>query len=100
MLTAAPAAWARSNGSRAWPRYPENTVSMIGSRLGKWMIDKELGRGGMGRVYLAHEASTGEPAAVKLLAAELAQENGFLQRFQREIDVLRQLSHPNIVTFY
>lgn len=72
---------------------------MIGLRLGRWIIDRELGRGGMGRVYLAHEES-GQLAAVKLLAAELAQESGFLQRFQREIDVLGQLSHPNIVRLY
>lgn len=75
-------------------------VDMIGSRLGKWVIDRELGRGGMGRVYLAHEESSGQLAAVKLLAAELAQEAGFLQRFQREIEVLGQLTHPNIVRFY
>jgi serine/threonine protein kinase len=73
---------------------------MIGLRLGKWIIDKELGRGGMGRVYLAHEESVGQLAAVKVLAAELAQETGFLQRFQREIDVLGRLSHPNIVSLY
>jgi serine/threonine protein kinase len=51
-------------------------------------------------VYLAHEESAGQLAAVKLLAAELAQETGFLQRFQREINVLGQLSHPNIVRFF
>jgi serine/threonine-protein kinase len=73
---------------------------MIGSRLGKWIIDRELGRGGMGRVFLAHEESAGQLAAVKVLAIELAQEIGFLQRFQREIDVLGQLSHPNIVRLY
>jgi serine/threonine-protein kinase len=72
---------------------------MIGSRLGKWIIEKELGRGGMGQVFLAHDES-GQRAAVKLLAAELAQESGFLQRFQREIDVLGQLNHPNIVRLY
>jgi serine/threonine-protein kinase len=73
---------------------------MIGARLGKWVVDKELGRGGMGRVYLAHEAPDGGQAALKVLAAELAQESGFLHRFQREIEVLSQLSHPNIVRFY
>jgi serine/threonine-protein kinase len=78
------------------PRWASNT--MIGSRLGKWVIDKELGRGGMGRVYLAHEeADGGKAAAVKVLAPDLAQESGFLQRFRREIDVLAQLDHPHIV---
>jgi serine/threonine-protein kinase len=73
---------------------------MIGSRLGPWVIEKELGRGGMGRVYLAREEPTGRQAAVKVLAPELAQETGFLYRFQREIEALSQLDHPNIVHFY
>src|SRR5947209_19775563 len=74
---------------------------MIGARLGNWIIDSELGHGGMGDVYLAREAGdTDRRAAVKVLAAELARDPGFLQRFQREIDVLRQLDHPSIVRFY
>src|SRR5580765_2497063 len=73
---------------------------MIGERLGKWVIYKELGRGGMGRVYLAQEEIGGKQAAVKVLAADLAQTAGFLERFQREIDTLSQLDHPHIVRFY
>jgi serine/threonine-protein kinase len=74
---------------------------MIGTRLGNWVIDKELGRGGMGQVYLAHEdVPGGRQAAVKVLSPELAQESGFRQRFQREVDILRKLSHPHIVHFY
>jgi serine/threonine-protein kinase len=73
---------------------------MIGDRLGKWVIFKELGRGGMGHVYLAQEELTGRTAALKILAAELAQESGFLIRFQREISALSQLDHPGIVRFY
>lgn len=73
---------------------------MIGDRLGKWVIYKELGRGGMGRVYLAQEELTGKQAAIKVLAAELAQEVGFLNRFQREIETLAKLDHPNIVRFF
>src|SRR5229473_799229 len=85
---------------------------MIGKKLGNWVIDKELGRGGMGRVYLAHEevSSPSSPApspsdqphqaAVKILAPDLAQEAGFLKRFQREIEALSLLNHPNIVRLY
>jgi serine/threonine-protein kinase len=73
---------------------------MINERLGTWVIDKEVGRGGMGRVYLAHEELSGRQGAVKVLSAELAQDPGFLHRFQREIDAVRQLDHPNIVRFY
>jgi serine/threonine-protein kinase len=83
---------------------------MIGARLGNWVIDREIGQGGMGCVYLAHEAapegtfalagSESRQAAVKVLAPGLAVDAGFVARFQREIDVLRQLYHPNIVRFY
>src|SRR5476651_280353 len=80
--------------------FRQRTKSIIGDRLGKWAIFKELGRGGMGQVYLAQEELTGRQAALKILAAELAQEVGFLYRFQREIDALSQLDHPGIVHFY
>jgi serine/threonine-protein kinase len=73
---------------------------MIGSRLGKWTIEQELGRGGMGRVYLARAEPDGQRAAIKVLSADLAQEAGFVLRFQREIETLSQLNHPNIVRFY
>jgi hypothetical protein len=76
---------------------------MINERLGPWIIEQELGRGGMGSVYHARRAANaGEGpnvAAVKLLAAELAVDPGFLERFGREIDILRRLDHPNIVRF-
>jgi serine/threonine-protein kinase len=77
---------------------------MIGTRLGPWLLVRELGQGGMGTVYLARRAvaEDGAPAraAVKVLSAELSGEEGFRQRFQREIDVLRQLEHPHIVRFF
>ncbi len=87
---------------------------MIGKRVGNWVIDKELGEGGMGKVYLAHEQIDGPPGAetvvapidpprqgaLKFLAPELAREPDFVTRFEREIDALRKLKHPNIVEFY
>jgi serine/threonine protein kinase len=78
---------------------------MIGKRLGHWVIEKELGRGGMGAVYLGKRAEDApatapERVAVKVLGPELATEAGFLQRFQREVDALRLLDHPHIVRFY
>jgi serine/threonine-protein kinase len=76
---------------------------MIGERLGDWVVDKEIGRGGMGFVYRAHAEPPAPPrpavAAIKLLSAELAADPGFALRFQREIEILRQLEHPSIVRF-
>jgi len=79
-------------------------VTMIGQRLGPWIIVSEIGRGAMGRIYRADRApdAPGEPAvaAVKVLSAELASDPVFVERFQREIAALKQLAHPNIVRFY
>jgi serine/threonine protein kinase len=88
-------------------RYRAN-LPMIGARLGNWIIDAEIGQGGMGTVYLVHPAPSQvdalangkHQAALKVLGAALAQDAGFVHRFQREIDILRQLDHPNIVRFY
>lgn len=78
--------------------------TLIGKRLGNWIIEKELGQGGMGKVYLAHQESGSTPgtqqAAIKVMAGELSRETGFLNRFQREIEALSQLNHPHIVRFY
>jgi eukaryotic-like serine/threonine-protein kinase len=89
--------------TRQPPRHFIPSPPMIGAKLGSWVLEKELGRGGMGQVYLARQepppADGPRRAAVKVLAAELAVEPGFLLRFRREIDVLRQLDHPHIVRF-
>jgi serine/threonine protein kinase len=73
---------------------------MIGTQLGRWVIDRELGKGAMGAVYHAHAAdSPAEVRAVKVLAPELVRDAVARQRFQRETDVLCNLDHPNIVRF-
>lgn len=64
-------------------------------------LEKDLlGRGGMGVVYRATDAQSGETVAVKTLNAEvLSHEPNILERFRREGESLRQLNHPNIVKF-
>lgn len=73
---------------------------MIGERLGPWVIDAEVGRGAMGMVWKAHREANGDLAAVKVLEPELAREEMFVERFQREIEALSQLHHKNIVRFF
>jgi len=70
---------------------------MIGEQIGDYVIEGELGKGGMGSVVLGIHRSTNERVAIKILSASLAGEPGFLQRFIREINTLKQLNHPNIV---
>ncbi len=69
-------------------------------QLGPYRIVGLLGRGGMGAVYRGVHIDTDEPAAIKVLAAGLAEEEGFRQRFEAEIETLRKLYHPNIVQLF
>lgn len=69
-------------------------------RLGPYRIERRIGAGGMGNVYLGVHETTGQQAAVKVLPANMAREEGFVQRFSREIAVLRQLSNRHIVQLY
>lgn len=69
-------------------------------RVGEYLIEAELGRGGMGTVYRGRHATSGQVAAVKVLPAELARQPSFVERFQREIELLKLLDHPNIVRLY
>ncbi|HEX6985857.1 MAG TPA: serine/threonine-protein kinase, partial [Planctomycetaceae bacterium] len=69
-------------------------------RVGPYVIDRKLGTGGMGTVYLALHEETGRRAAVKVLPASLAREEGFLARFEREIAALRQIENPHVVKIY
>ncbi|RMG39913.1 MAG: serine/threonine protein kinase [Planctomycetota bacterium] len=66
-------------------------------KVGPYVIEKKLGAGGMGTVYLARHEQTGERCAVKVLPASLAREPGFVQRFAREIDALRKVESPHVV---
>jgi serine/threonine protein kinase len=71
---------------------------MIGEILdGKYRIDKQLGAGGMGNVYLATHLGTTRVVAVKVIAPKWAAEPQFLARFQREAQACGRLRHPNIV---
>jgi eukaryotic-like serine/threonine-protein kinase len=69
-------------------------------RLGPYKIGKRLGRGGMGAVFEGLNIDTREPAAVKVLSPHLADDEGFRERFELEIETLKKLRHPNIVRMY
>ncbi len=71
---------------------------MIGDILDdKYRIEKHLGAGGMGNVYLATHLGTTRVVAVKVIAPKWAADPQFLARFQREAQACGQLRHPNIV---
>jgi hypothetical protein len=71
-----------------------------GTRLGSYRLDAVLGRGGMGVVYLAEHIPLRKKMALKILAPELAADEAFRVRFERESQIAAALDHPNIVTVH
>ena len=67
---------------------------------GRYSIDRELGRGGMGIVYLAHEVHLDRLVAIKLLPPERASDPALRERFLREARLAAKLSHPNIIPIH
>src|SRR5271165_55284 len=65
-------------------------------RIGDYEIIRELGHGGMGRVYLARNVLSDRIEAMKVLLPDLAGRGDFVARFMREIKTLASLDHPNI----
>ena len=63
-------------------------------------IEKEIARGGMGIVYKAMDIETGQPVAIKTMLPHVAVNPDSVRTFQREIEVTRQLNHPNIVRLF
>ncbi|MEL7473307.1 MAG: protein kinase, partial [Planctomycetota bacterium] len=66
------------------------------ARIGPYEVDRELGRGGMGVVYLARDARLDRAVAIKALPEHLASDPARLERFEREAKTLAGLSHPNV----
>ena len=72
-----------------------------GSKINdRYQIIKTLGEGGMANVYLAHDTILDRNVAVKVLRGDLATDEKFVRRFQREALSASSLSHPNIVEMY
>jgi eukaryotic-like serine/threonine-protein kinase len=69
-------------------------------RVGPFELERKLGVGGMGVVYLATYLKNGQRMAVKVLAPEMSGDGRLLKRFLREIDILKRLRHPHIVRYY
>ena len=65
--------------------------------LGRYRIDREIGRGAMGRVMLATDEMVGEPLILKFMHPELTAEEGSRERFLREVRYSRKVSHPNVI---
>lgn len=71
-----------------------------GQIVGPYSIVREIGRGGMGRVYLATDRRLGRPVALKALAPELTVDPSYRDRLRREARAAAALTHPGICTIY
>ena len=71
-----------------------------GTRLGRYEIRSQIGSGGMGDVYLAHDSVLSRDVALKVLPPEFVSEPLHLARFEREARAASALNHPNILTVY
>ncbi len=76
-------------------------AQMVENALGRrYAIERELGRGGMGVVYLARDTQLERPVALKFLGAAFDNSKEFRERFLREAKAAARVSHPNIIGIY
>src|ERR1700675_2936793 len=71
-----------------------------GTHLGSYEVVAQIGAGGMGEVYQAHDTKLGRDVAIKVLPEAFAHDPERLSRFQREAKMLAALNHPNIATIH
>ncbi|MGD9630568.1 MAG: protein kinase [Pyrinomonadaceae bacterium] len=71
-----------------------------GSSIGHYTIEKAIGSGGMGEVYLATDTKLGRRIALKTLPPSFASDPSFLRRFRNEAQAAANINHPNVATVY
>ncbi|MEE8306220.1 MAG: serine/threonine-protein kinase, partial [Gammaproteobacteria bacterium] len=91
----------RSEDNAAGPtRSLDGSVIVPGAQIGPFTIERELGRGAAGVVYLAHDTKLNRSVAIKSLPAEVMANPKARSRFSREARLLASVNHPNIATIH
>src|SRR4051795_11910152 len=75
-------------------------LPQVGDHVAGYRIERQLGRGGMGVVYLAEQVRLHRWVALKLIVPELAEDEEFRRRFERESQMAASLDHPNVIPVY
>src|SRR5262249_54321405 len=78
----------------------DQAQSLVGQQINHYRILSLLGVGGMGKVYLAEDATLRRRVALKLLPAEFTKDPNRVHRFKQEARAISALNHPNIITIY
>lgn len=68
--------------------------------FGNYELEREVGQGGMGTVYLARDTGLNRKVALKILRSDLSDDPAFAQKFLDEVEVTASLAHPNIIRVY
>jgi serine/threonine protein kinase len=78
----------------------EVEAEIIGSMVGHYRVERLIGEGGMGKVYLADDTLLSRKVALKILPTSLIEHRDRLQRFKQEAKAASGLNHPNILTIH
>ena len=78
----------------------DDSQGFSGLMIGAYRLEREIGRGGMGTVYLAYDTRLRRQAALKFLPSRMSHTPDRVRRFQREARAASALNHPNIITIY
>ncbi len=78
----------------------ESQASLIDKEIGHYKIQKLLGKGGMGEVYLAEDTRLNRKVALKFLSILVREDENVIRRFNQEAFSASALNHPNILTIY
>ncbi len=75
-------------------------TTQVGQAFGNYQLERELGQGGMGTVYLAKDSGLNRYVALKILRSDLGDDPSFSRRFLEEVEVTASLAHPNIIRVF
>src|SRR3989442_4579255 len=94
-------------GTLGWEDAGDPDTTWIGvletlqtATLGEFQVIRELGHGGMGAVYLAHDIHLDRKVAIKVMSPALSSDTRMVERFRREARTVAGLSHPNIAAVH
>ena len=76
------------------------SVRLAKATEGRYKLDKMVGRGGMGAVFLAEDLTLERPVAIKVLPPDVSNDENLIGRFQREARTAAKLDHPNIIPIF